>query len=357
MQRWRGAGGSESGVPTWTAEPVAPEARCRAAAPERLKPASRRRAGALAAMVLAAVAAACTTPAAAAAAGRFFLSGDGKLALANAHSGERIAVRYRLPSGTYDPEALASIRHFFRSRGDDREGPVSLRLVELLDYLADSTGAAEIVLLSGYRSPAYNAELRREGVAAAEASLHTEGLAADITLAGIDLEALWLRVRRLGCCGAGFYRRGGFVHVDVGPARFWEAATAHVDRHLSAGNARIFARTDFDRYREGERPLVRLHAQTVPLRLSAHARLGRRGPTVTLVPLDGDAIRADGCIDVGAPGKPHRFRLGELPRIWPRGARPGQRAVELVLETCRPRPARTPAEIAANAIAIVPAGR
>jgi len=37
------------------------------------------------------------------------------------------------------------------------------------------------------------------------------------------------------------------VHVDVGKPRFWEAATSRADEDLSGGNARVFARTDFDR--------------------------------------------------------------------------------------------------------------
>src|SRR5213079_3078563 len=66
---------------------------------------------------------------------RFFVMGDGTLAVVNAHTGERAEVRYRRADGTYDQAALARIRRAFRSSGDDGEGRASLRLIEVLSWV------------------------------------------------------------------------------------------------------------------------------------------------------------------------------------------------------------------------------
>ena len=134
---------------------------------------------------------------AAAAQPRFFFAGDGHLTLSHAHFAEKLDVRYRRADGTYDPAALARIRHFFRSREDGREAPISLRLIELLAYIQDHFHPRQMTLLSGYRSPEFNADLRAAGQKAAQASLHTEGLAADIAFAGVDLKRLWGQLRQL----------------------------------------------------------------------------------------------------------------------------------------------------------------
>ena len=88
-------------------------------------------------------------------------------------------VRYRRPDDTYDREALDRLAKLFRSRGDGAVHDPVLRLVEILSHVQDLAGAEHLVLLSGYRSPDYNQTLK----GAARASMHTEGLAADIGLA------------------------------------------------------------------------------------------------------------------------------------------------------------------------------
>ena len=125
---------------------------------------------------------------------------------------------------------------------------MSLRLIELLDYVEDRYHPKRLTLVSGYRSPEFNRALRANGRRVAQASLHTEGMAADVQPAGLKLRPLWnaLRAEQLG--GVGLYAGEGFLHLDTGRARFWEAATSGVDQNLAKENARLFARTDFDRY-------------------------------------------------------------------------------------------------------------
>src|SRR5205823_4711325 len=93
---------------------------------------------------------------AAAAFDRFFIMGDGRLSLVNAHTHARVDVRYRREDGTYDEGAIARIQRAFRSEGDTSDGKASLRLIELLSYLQKDTKVRPLTLVSGYRPPTYN---------------------------------------------------------------------------------------------------------------------------------------------------------------------------------------------------------
>ena len=269
---------------------------------------------------------------------RFFVSGNGKLDVVNAHTDERVSVRYRRADGTYDDAAVGRLRALFRSRGDQKEGSLTLRLVEVMSWLEADAGGKPLVLLSGYRSPDYNADLKQQGRQVAGGSMHTEGLAADLAFPRPQLPKLWQQVRALDCCGAGYYAKEGFLHVDVGRPRFWEAATSRVDENLSAGNARVFARTDFDRYAAGEPILVTLHAMTVPpVRIARAAHLGDKK-----VSLESDVPERDGCLEVS--GATTTLRVPEAPAL--------QARTTLVLDTCEPRTEKTPATVETNPIEV-----
>jgi hypothetical protein len=166
--------------------------------------------------------------------------------------------------------------------------------------------------------------------------MHTEGLAADLAFPRDILRSLWLDVRKLDCGGAGYYAKEGFLHVDVGKPRFWEAATSRVDENLSAGNARVFARTEFDRYERGETMVVTLHGITVPpLRIAREARIGER--VVALV----GAGDASSCVEVEGPAV--RLRVA------------GTEAIDrtpLTLRTCEPRVERTPESVETGPIEV-----
>lgn len=268
---------------------------------------------------------------------RFFVMGDGRLALENAHTGERADVQYRRADGTYDDAAVARLRRVFRSRGD-KDARMSLRLVELLSRLQQDAGVKSLRVLSGYRSPTYNEGLRKKGVRAAGGSLHTEGLAADIAFPRPKLRDLWMALRARECCGAGFYDKEGFMHVDVGRPRFWEPATSRVEENLSAGNARLFARTEFDRYRVGEPIVLSLHALTLPpVCVVREAWFTRDGEERMPVTLDG----ADTCVSVDTSSATLRL---------PAAAVPGRG--KLVLSTCEPRVEATPATVETQAVEV-----
>ena len=278
---------------------------------------------------------------------RFFFAGNGHLKLSHAHFSETLDVRYRRDDGTYDPAALARIRHFFRSREDGREAPISLRLIELLGYIHDHFHPRQMTLLSGYRSPEFNADLRAAGQKAAQASLHTEGLAADIAFAGLDLKRLWGQLRQLQAGGAGYYRSGKFLHIDTGRPRFWEETTSRVDENLAAGNARVFVRTDFDRYAGLNGAIVSLHSITAfPLRVQPEAKLvGASGTTtVHLEPASGTSTR-DGCLTIDMPAPAYDVKVVDT-----NATAPAVGKAHLLLATCEPRIEATPPELESNPI-------
>ena len=275
---------------------------------------------------------------------RFFIAGDAQLTILNAHTDERVQAQYRGPDRRYDQATLRRISHVFRSRGDDREIPVSLRLIEILSRLQRLTGLKPLVLLSGYRSTDYNQELKQRGGQVAGGSMHTEGLAADLAFPRPELPAMWQKVRALDCCGAGMYRQEGFMHVDVGRPRFWEPSTSRVDENLSAGNARLLARTEFDRYAAGETIVVSVHALTVPpVLIERRARLvPERGESVR-VALAGDLPERDGCFELAVSRA--QLRVPGAPAVHGRA--------KLVLTTCTPRLERTPETLETNPIEIL----
>jgi uncharacterized protein YcbK (DUF882 family) len=272
---------------------------------------------------------------------RFFIMGNGTLGLESAHGAGRATVTYRHADGTYDRDALATIRRVMRS-SDGSEGDVSLRLVELLGWLYAERGKQTLTIQSGYRSPDYNEAIRANGARAAGGSLHTEGLAADVALPAKELKPLWMRIRARECCGAGYYRTNGFLHLDVGRPRFWEPATSKVEQNLSAGNALVFARTEYDRYAEGEAIAVTLHAVTAPpIRVAKEASLveGATGRPVRVV---ASLPETDGCLEVAERGT----------HLHVEGVPVTSRA-KIVFKTCGPKVERTPDTLESNAIEVL----
>ena len=284
---------------------------------------------------------------------RFFFAGDGRLRLSHAHFNTTLDVRYRRADGTYDPDALKQIQHFFRSREDGREGAVSLRLIELLSYVEAHFHPRQVVLLSGYRSPEFNEDLRAAGGQAAQTSLHTQGLAADVTMTGVNLRRVWLQLRELRTGGAGYYRKGNFLHIDTGPPRFWEETTSRVSENLSAGNARIFLRTDFDRYPTIDGAVLSVYSVTAfPLLVSAQARVvgPRGGGKITLEPIGDGIEHRDGCLAITKPADAYQLRVVSAE---PDAENRSDERPHILISTCEPRIERTPMEVESNPIEVL----
>ncbi len=183
--------------------------------------------------------------------GRYFFSGNGVLTITSEQTTQSFSGVYRKGRGNYDREAIRRICRVFNAPCKPSRMELSLRLIEFIDYLEDQLHrGAKITITSGYRKPRYNTMLRDEGHLAAKASLHQYGMAVDLKIEGVHPETLWRYVRDLKFGGAGYYH-GTIVHVDVGPARFWDETTSGVGTGISDDNKLIGIVTDYDVYRPG----------------------------------------------------------------------------------------------------------
>jgi uncharacterized protein YcbK (DUF882 family) len=154
--------------------------------------------------------------------GIFEYTGDGRLLLFNTHTNEFLEVQYKDKDGRYIEEGIQKIRHFLRCRLTGEERDIDLRLIELVDYISDHFGGNEVIeVISGYRSPELNAELRMAGRGVAKRSLHMEGKAMDIRLRGVPTSDVRNYALSLHAGGVGYYRGPDFVHIDTGRVRMW----------------------------------------------------------------------------------------------------------------------------------------
>ncbi len=144
------------------------------------------------------------------------------LSLHNTHTGESLQSVVYWADGDYLPEALADINYLLRDHRANRVRPIDPQLFDLLFALSkkiDSSRPYQII--SGYRSPATNRQLRQASSGVAKKSFHLAGQAADIRLPGCKLSQLRRAALNLGAGGVGYYPRSNFVHVDTGPRRSW----------------------------------------------------------------------------------------------------------------------------------------
>jgi uncharacterized protein YcbK (DUF882 family) len=143
------------------------------------------------------------------------------LLMYNIHTDQKIDVRY-YAQGRYQPDALKKINYILRDYRTGEIKPIRKELLNLLYTVSGAIGRSpRFHIISGYRSPETNAMLRKRSKAVAKNSLHMEGEAVDIRIPGCDTR--WLRnvCMKLKAGGVGYYPESDFVHVDVGPVRYW----------------------------------------------------------------------------------------------------------------------------------------
>ena len=137
------------------------------------------------------------------------------------HTDEALRVVY-WEQGEYVPEALKQVNRLLR---DFRTGDVKRidpRLLDLLYAMGRRLGTSKpFQVVSGYRSPATNAMLRRNSKRVAKSSFHMQGQAVDVRVSGFEPRTLAQLARGISAGGVGFYPRSNFIHVDVGPVRYW----------------------------------------------------------------------------------------------------------------------------------------
>ncbi len=143
------------------------------------------------------------------------------LSLYNPNTKESLCTTY-WENGAYVTDALEAIDHFLRDQLTGQEKSIDTKLLDLLYAMKTKLDTERpFYVISGYRSPKTNALLRRRGRPAAKNSFHLQGKAVDIYMPGYKLSALHRTSTQLHAGGVGYYPRHGFVHIDVGPIRYW----------------------------------------------------------------------------------------------------------------------------------------
>ncbi len=143
------------------------------------------------------------------------------LRLHHLHTGEKLSVVY-YAGHKYLPDALSAINHLLRDFRTDDEQTIDRNLLDLLSDISWKIGDKTCFeVISGYRSPATNAMLRRKSGKVAERSLHMQGRAVDVRVQGLDAVLLRNAAATMERGGVGYYRNSRFVHLDTGRFRTW----------------------------------------------------------------------------------------------------------------------------------------
>jgi uncharacterized protein YcbK (DUF882 family) len=151
-------------------------------------------------------------------------SGDVRtLSIYNIHTKETVTATYKR-DGRFVQDGLNQLNHLMRDWRRNEPTRMDPELIDLIWTIHRDLGSKKPVhLISGYRSPATNAKLRKTRGGQAKKSQHMLGKAADIHLPDVPVKALRnsALVREKG--GVGFYPTSGipFVHVDTANVRAW----------------------------------------------------------------------------------------------------------------------------------------
>lgn len=143
------------------------------------------------------------------------------LSFVHTHTGEKLTADY-CRNGEYDGGCLAQVNHFLRDFRSGEVHSIDPRLLDILhelQVLADRDTVFEVI--SAYRSPATNANLRTRSSGVAKRSLHMDGRAIDIRITGFSTRRLRDHALSLQRGGVGYYAGPDFVHVDTGRVRSW----------------------------------------------------------------------------------------------------------------------------------------
>ena len=144
------------------------------------------------------------------------------LLLYNPHTKDSFNGVYRR-KGKYVTDALKNINHIMRDFRAHDIKQIDTHLLDLLSAISIKLKPEKpFHVISGYRSPETNAKLRKRGKGAAKNSYHIQGKAVDIRLPGYRTSVLRRTAHKLKGGGVGYYPHQRFVHIDVGPIRYWK---------------------------------------------------------------------------------------------------------------------------------------
>lgn len=143
------------------------------------------------------------------------------LAFEHVHTGDKLKLTY-FERGRYVKEALHEINYLLRDFRTDDVYPIDIALLDQLFALKQVLGVHKpFHIISGYRSPLTNAQLRKYSHAVSEHSFHMQGRAIDIRLEGVASKMIRNAALTMAQGGVGYYPRDNFVHLDTGRFRTW----------------------------------------------------------------------------------------------------------------------------------------
>ena len=143
------------------------------------------------------------------------------LSFFHTHTGEKLNLTY-FSDGIYHEDALQEINHYLRDFRTEEIHAIDSHLLDILysvQNACNSNGTFEVI--SGYRSPKTNEQLRNQGHGVAKRSLHMEGRAIDVRLTDVKTSNLRKAAMSLKRGGVGYYASSDFVHMDTGRVRYW----------------------------------------------------------------------------------------------------------------------------------------
>ncbi|MBK8457412.1 MAG: DUF882 domain-containing protein [Phyllobacteriaceae bacterium] len=139
------------------------------------------------------------------------------------HTGEQAEVVFKR-NGRYDRDGLNKLNRLLRDFRRNEPTKMDPRLFDVAWAIYRQTGARDYIhVLSGYRSPATNAWLKRTRGGQAEKSQHIQGKAMDFYIPGVSIKRIREIAMKQQGGGVGYYPRSGspFVHIDVARVRAW----------------------------------------------------------------------------------------------------------------------------------------
>lgn len=151
----------------------------------------------------------------------FGKSNERFVALRSIHTGESVDLVY-WRNGQYLPDAMAAIERQLRDHRTGEVYPIDPRLIDYAVDVREALGSNQrFEVISGYRSPKTNKMLASRSSGVAKRSMHMRGMAIDIRLNGKPLTRVRDTAVGMKRGGVGYYRKSGFLHLDLGRPRNW----------------------------------------------------------------------------------------------------------------------------------------
>ena len=143
------------------------------------------------------------------------------LSFFNSHTKESMKIIY-YEHGKYLQVSLDGVNYILRDHRTGEVKSIDPRILVLLFRIKMKIKNQDSFhIISGYRSSKTNALLRKAGKGVAKRSFHMLGKAVDIRLPNFSLSLLRELAAELRVGGVGYYPRSNFIHLDLGPVRYW----------------------------------------------------------------------------------------------------------------------------------------